>query len=450
VEYDGAYFHEGHEQRDLEKNEHFAAQGIQVLRIREHPLTRLGEADLVIQSDSLAKPDVDTLLKSISLKCDPTDQEAIRIYIGKTEFSGDTLFNRLLSFYPGPPPEDSIRTTHPGLVMEWNWGRNGESTPDLFTFGSHHTVWWLCQKDHEWKAAIKSRTAGRGCPYCSNLRPGSDNNLAVINPTLAGQWHPTKNGSLTPNDIIPGSNRKAWWVCEKHHEWEASINDRNIGGGCPYCSNRKVGSDNNLAVLNPALAAEWHAVKNGKLTPYDITRGSGKKIWWKCHIGHEWDAIVADRNNGSGCPFCSNLRTGSNNNLAVINPTLAGQWHPTKNRSLTPKDVTPGSGRKAWWVCEKNHEWEASIKSRNRGIGCPLCSNKKVGPDNNLAVLNPVLAAEWHQTKNEDLMPQHVVPGSGKAVWWQCKNGHSWRAQIIKRNLGSSCSFCRKLGLARR
>ena len=70
------------------------------------------------------------------------------------------------------------------------------------------------------------------------------NSLIAINPKLARQWHPTKNGSLTPNDVMPYSHRKVWWLCEKGHEWEAKIDNRSNGKGCPYCSNKAVNNEN--------------------------------------------------------------------------------------------------------------------------------------------------------------------------------------------------------------
>ena len=65
-------------------------------------------------------------------------------------------------------------------------------------------------------------------------------------------------------------------------------------------------------------------------------------------------------------------------NLQIINPTLAKQWHPKKNGSLTPKDVSPNSNKKVWWICERNHEWAATIRNRNRGHGCPYCPRPKI------------------------------------------------------------------------
>ncbi|MBQ4558636.1 MAG: zinc-ribbon domain-containing protein [Clostridia bacterium] len=53
--------------------------------------------------------------------------------------------------------------------------------------------------------------------------------------------------------------------------------------------------------------AEWNWEKNDGLglNPEILTLGSGKKVWWKCSKGHKWQARIADRNKGRGCPYCS-------------------------------------------------------------------------------------------------------------------------------------------------
>lgn len=122
---------------------------------------------------------------------------------------------------------------------------------------------------------------------------------------MAKQWHPTKNNELKSSDITPGSHKKAWWICEKGHEWEALIKSRNVGIGCPYCSNQKVGYGNDLQTNNPDLAKQWHPIKNELLKPSDVSQNSNKKVWWICGKGHEWEAIVNSRNSGNGCSKCS-------------------------------------------------------------------------------------------------------------------------------------------------
>ena len=227
--------------------------------------------------------------------------------------------------------------------------------------------------------------------------------LETINPSLAKQWHLTKNGNLTPADVTPGSGKKAWWKCDKGHEWEAEIKGRNNGRNCPYCSGRIVHESNCLATINPSLAKQWHPIKNNDLTPAEVTAGSGKKVWWKCDEEHEWQANIGSRNRGTNCPYCAGRAVDNSNSLETVNPSLAKQWHPTKNDGLDPSEVSSGSHTKVWWLCDKGHEWKASIGSRHRGNNCPYCGGKRVDKSNCLATVNPSLAKQWHPSKNNNL-----------------------------------------------
>jgi len=198
-------------------------------------------------------------------------------------------------------------------------------------------------------------------------------NLLFTYPTLAKEWHPTKNGSLTAKDVSPWSHRKVWWICRKGHEWEAALSNRTAGRGCPYCAGKVVGEDNCLQSVNPVLAKEWHPTRNASLTAKDVAPRSDRKVWWVCRKGHEWEATVSNRAAGKGCPYCAGKAACNDNCLQTVNPVLAEEWHPTKNGSLTAKDVTAGSNKKVWWRCVRGHEWEATIFSRTQGNGCPSC-----------------------------------------------------------------------------
>ena len=37
--------------------------------------------------------------------------------------------------------------------------------------------------------------------------------LSQSHPELAAQWHPTKNGSITPDAVFGGSHKRIWWQC---------------------------------------------------------------------------------------------------------------------------------------------------------------------------------------------------------------------------------------------
>ena len=72
-------------------------------------------------------------------------------------------------------------------------------------------------------------------------------------PEIAKEWHPTKNGDLTPDQVTPGSSRKVWWMCIQEHEWEAVIASRTRGTGCPYCSGKKASVNPNMLIMNPRV-----------------------------------------------------------------------------------------------------------------------------------------------------------------------------------------------------
>ena len=471
---------------------------------------------------------------------------------------------------------NDLMTTDPQIANEWNFEKNVTLNPSDVTRGSSQKMWWKCREGHEWQETINNRTKGSGCPYCSGKRAiPYVNDLQTTNPELAAEWYYEKNGNLKPSEFLPNSDKKVWWRCKQGHEWQATISSRNSRNtGCPYCSRTlPIVGLTDLQTCNPRLADEWNYEKNGQITPKSFLPGSEKKVWWKCKKGHEWQATINSRVSGRGCPVCSSgLRTSfpeyalfyyltkcgldvvqsytefgyeldiyipslkiaieydgyfwhknkieqdleknkkcnrdgiklyrireglptlndtsmdyvievrggdfsnvideiigeitnvkvdidikrdyvdienlreqmeKNGSLLVTNPKLAGEWNYERNRKLMPEHVFSNSNKRVWWKCKEGHEWQAQINSRNNGRGCPYCSNHKVMIGfNDLETTNPQLASEWDFEKNAPLTPQDISCGSNKKVWWKCKEGHEWQVQISQRQQGSGCPYC--------
>ena len=200
-------------------------------------------------------------------------------------------------------------TEFPHLVKEWHPTKNGDLRPEDVTHGSHKKVWWLCSIGHSYYSVVSNRTKNNtSCPYCSGNKVGDDNNLEFLYPEIAKEWHPTKNGKLTPRDITPNSTKRIWWLCSNGHSYDAKSNVRvSMKTNCPYCSGRRVGEDNNLEYLYPEIAKEWHPLKNGNRKPINYTSKSDTKVWWLCPNQHSYEAVIKNRTlNGSQCPHCSN------------------------------------------------------------------------------------------------------------------------------------------------
>ena len=136
--------------------------------------------------------------------------------------------------------------------------------------------------------------------------------LANDNPSLAKEWHPFKNGQLTPYDFPPHCSDSVWWLCPTcGYEWEAPISNRNARikpRGCPVCSNNVVWKGHNdLETLFPDIAKQWHPTMNNGKKPSDFKPQSGQFAYWLCpDCGHVWKTRIQQRvKYGTGCPECA-------------------------------------------------------------------------------------------------------------------------------------------------
>jgi very-short-patch-repair endonuclease len=481
---------------------------------------------------------------------------------------------------------NDLKTTNPELAKEWNYNKNLEIDINQITKGSNKKVWWICEKGHESKASISSRSNGSNCPYCSNkyVLQGF-NDLKTKNPIIAKEWNYEKNLSININYFGEGSSKKVWWICEKGHEWKTTIVSRKNGSGCPECSagikvslpekivyfylkkafpdtlnnvkNDKLSflnskeidiyipslkvaieydgrqhiikrdieknnlliengiflirireseaeklNDNRIKIFNlksrkqeeliiiikellkflmlkfslkidliidlkndlihiydltknitakenfyskkSYLIKEWDYEKNGKIKPEFVSVKSPRTYWWLCEKGHSYQSKVYARTNGHNCPFCSGRKTITGlNDLSTVNNILSKEWNFDKNKGIDPKLLKAYSNVKVWWLCEKGHEWEATINNRAKGKNCPYCSGRKaITGYNDLYTLNIELAKQWNYAKNNDLKPQNIKLNSGLYVWWVCDKGHEWKARPAERSKGLGCPFC--------
>lgn len=138
-----------------------------------------------------------------------------------------------------PSIDYSFKVFFPELCKEWH--PKNKKGPEHYTPFSSKEILWVGKCGHEWTAKISSRTRGvkgTNCPCCYGDKVCLDNCLATLFPEIAKSWHPTRNGNITPYDVLPKSNKKEWWLCEICNcEWEATIANRTAGNtGCPKCN----------------------------------------------------------------------------------------------------------------------------------------------------------------------------------------------------------------------
>ena len=356
------------------------------------------------------------------------------------------------------PKEKSLAYRNPNLAKQWHPTKNGKLTPWDIAPYSNQKRWWQCPKHHKWQASPNDRSK-YGCPYCSGRKASIDNCLATKNPSLVKQWHPTKNGKVTPYDVTCGSSNKVWWICPVCKKvFKAKVYDRvSKAKGCnsEICRKKRILKNNYDTILSyshPDIAKEWDYKRNYPLTPDVVYETSKNRVWWICSkCEYKWQGVIQVRCEGQRkCPRC--------NSLAILFPDLLREWDWNENKGIDPYTISPYTHDKFAWICNenKNHKWSTAPNSRcslrHRGnklqkrTGCPYCSNKKVCIDNCLATKNPELAKEWNHKKNKNLTPFSVVPYSDKEAWWNCSIcDNVYKAKIRNRSKGNGCPCCSRI-----
>lgn len=181
----------------------------------------------------------------------------------------------------------------------------------------------------------------------------------------------------------------------------------------------------------PHLALEWDQEANGNLTPYMIGPGYNGKVGWKDQLGHQYDAYVTNRAlQGTGSRFCASKGVlAGYNDLDATHPELAAMWDYEANDGLLPTAVSAGNVTTMIHLrCPNGHPFTRTpAKLVEAEGGCPICNERILIPGtNDLATVRPDVAGWWRRTKNEQLTPDHVKPGSEKTVWWSCPRGHAF------------------------
>ncbi len=154
------------------------------------------------------------------------------------------------------------------------------------------------------------------------IKRKQEESIEKLFPLLAKEWHPTLNGSITPDMVTTNSSMMAWWQDKLGHEWKARVYSRTKGAGCPYCSTparRLLTGFNDFATKHPDISAEWDYEKN-TVSPMEVLYGASRCYWWRCaSCGNSFLASPANRHNGTGCPQCAIEKRNASKHKSVRN-----------------------------------------------------------------------------------------------------------------------------------
>ena len=356
-----------------------------------------------------------------------------------------------------PAPGNSMRARYaPNLVLSFDLDANIPDTPDSVGHGSKREFYWRCLLDSghpSYPRSLPSRRK-RACPLCESL--------IGTHPDIADQWHPTRNGDLTPADVTPGYSSRVWWQCSRGHEWQAVVATRtNQGNACPDCVlSHRSAAEVKLwaelqAVLGPTLGVGTvlhHQRLQGvssRLAKVDIVLVLNDRLVAVEYDGAYWhrEREAPDRRKSDEIREVGHLLI-----RAREKPLNALHEHDVEFATTDPVEVaTAVFSRLAalGWLplaaLLAAQDYIGQSRLRGSELAKELLADvahADLGPSS-LAETHPWLASEWDEEANGELTPRHVRGDWSRKVWWRCPLGdlfdESPGARISR---GRHCPFC--------
>lgn len=203
-----------------------------------------------------------------------------------------------------------------------------------------------------------------------------------------------------------------------------------------------VPQEKSLLKSNPKLAEDWDYELNAPLRPENVYPNSSKTAHWKCkRCGYQWTAVIGSRNQGYGCPRCSNREHYTTEEWVKKAKMIHGNKYDYSEvnyiNSKTPVKIK----------CLIHGFFEQIPSEHLQGKGCKFCTHQAFHPKESLAIIAPSIAVEWDYELNENsgYTPETIGIDSNKKFYWHCDNGkpHSYLATIASRVYRHSrCSIC--------
>lgn len=352
------------------------------------------------------------------------------------------------------PGFNSLKAKFPEIIeQEWDFEKN-TIDPDTIPPTYRKKMWWICANGHNYESLPGNKIyhTGGDCPYCSSQKLCRETSLGYLNPELAKEWHPTKNGALTPFDVFANTSRYIWWLCPIcGHEWKAKCSNRNVNKrGCPHCANCRSSSvPEQLLFITIKKhfqdAINRHRIENDEIDVFVPSLNIGFEYDGQRFHNEEKlpkDIAKTKRLINSGV-YLYRFREDNCPEIQVPGCTVIKVKYTPEYRDLeaklkillsqlSMKDIEVDFGSeinavRATLDCLPYDKSFAASEERKKETG-----------------ISPV--ALWDYETNAPLTPKMVTPFSDKVVNWICPadSSHKWRSSVKSISLGYGCSRCAK------
>ena len=347
--------------------------------------------------------------------------------------------------------------------------KNGDVKPRQVFKSANTKYWFDCHKcDHEFNSILCNITGLQSswCYYCSNKQLCDNKECKTCyNKSFASheksKYWSDKNGDVKPRQVFKSSGIKYWFDC--CHQFKTSLNS--ITGmqscWCPYCAKKRLCENEECQTcfeksFDSHEKSKYWSDKNSDVKPRHVFKSSGKKYWFNCNCGHQFESDLCGITGlqSSWCSYCANKQLCDYKECKpCFNKSFASheksKYWSDKNSDVKPIQVFKSSGNKYWFNCDCGHEFESDlchITGMNRW--CPYCANKQLCEKEGCpSCFEKSFASheksKYWSAKNGDVKPRHVFKSSGNKYWFNCDCGHEFNSKLCHiTGMNCWCSIC--------
>ncbi len=159
---------------------------------------------------------------------------------------------------------------------------------------------WECKEGHQWESKASNIRYGAWCPECSYKKRGKKKRNKLKDFQLLAE---KRNGKCLSTQYIDAKTELQFFCNKHHYTWRATPDSVKRGSWCIHCGNESSAEKRKDSLSHMQELAEK---KGGRCisTRYINDR---TKMLWECSNGHQWYATPNNIKGGTWCPKCSNF-----------------------------------------------------------------------------------------------------------------------------------------------
>lgn len=211
IEYDGYRYHKDKVDSDDQKTKDFTDKGVKVIHIREIDSNGNKLPQLHIQPYRCFE--YEYLSKFAGL--DKIIKELLGLF-NADKIKIDSYFDRffILHNMNRGLRNNSFGESGSIHLKYWDYVNNSPLQPTGISKGSQIEINWKCPEcNYKWIRTIPNELKSKGCPRCAKTVISTSYNLASESPEMLEEWNVELNEGILPQDIMPNTHKKYWWIC---------------------------------------------------------------------------------------------------------------------------------------------------------------------------------------------------------------------------------------------